>query len=227
MVRFGDGEVRLMNEISIPFQKSSPLLAKRLRQVLSDCSEGLIQGIPALFPSFNATDNIDAITFSRGFFGKYHEFIVSHLNKSRTYYDVGLTYQYINHGSVDVSPLKDYFQKFISIWEGKDIVVICGNRVFNHIDYNIFDSASNVQYLWAPTCNAFDEYDKILEQAKKIPKDKLIVIILGPTATILGYDLFKLGYRALDLGHLAKDYDAYKKQLKSTDENIFKFFAKE
>ncbi|MBU4465609.1 MAG: DUF1792 domain-containing protein, partial [Actinobacteria bacterium] len=33
------------------------------------------------------------------------------------------------------------------------------------------------------------------------------IAILGPTATVLAYDLHRAGYRALDLGHIAKSYD--------------------
>lgn len=40
-----------------------------------------------------------------------------------------------------------------------------------------------------------------------MPKDRLIIIVLGPTAKLLAYDLNKLGYRALDLGHMAKAYE--------------------
>ena len=38
-------------------------------------------------------------------------------------------------------------------------------------------------------------------------KNKLILIALGPTATILAYDLYKLGYRAIDIGHIDIEYE--------------------
>lgn len=226
IIRFGDGEINLMAGNSIPFQHADEKLAERLKEALADCSDNLMQGIPLLFAS-HMGNNIEAIHFTRAFYGKYHNFIVQNLNKDREYYDVSTTYRYIGNGGTDVSFLEDYYNKFISIWKDKDIAVICGDRIFNVIDNNIFDFASSVEYIYAPSTNAFDKYEEIKERALKIDKHKIVIIILGPTATILAYDLFKQGYRALDIGHLAKDYDAYKKKLESTDENVFKFFAKE
>ena len=74
--------------------------------------------------------------------------------------------------------------------------------------------------------NAYNQYNEILLQAQSISKNKLILIILGPTATILAYDLSKLGYRALDIGHLAKDYNAWKMKLQTNDIKVVQnFFA--
>ncbi|MCG8708354.1 DUF1792 domain-containing protein [Brenneria sp. 4F2] len=54
---------------------------------------------------------------------------------------------------------------------------------------------------------------------------RVVIIILGPTAKILSYDLGCFGYQALDLGHIAKSYDWYKKQKKIHSlDNAFNFF---
>ena len=66
-------------------------------------------------------------------------------------------------------------------------------------------------------------YDNLLTNAKKIDKDRLVIIILGPTATVMAYDLAKLGYQALDFGHIAKDYDFYTKKVKHDSETISNF----
>ena len=42
---------------------------------------------------------------------------------------------------------------------------------------------------------------------KNVRKNKLILIALGPTATILAYDLYKLGYLAIDIGHIDIEYE--------------------
>ena len=38
-------------------------------------------------------------------------------------------------------------------------------------------------------------------------KDSLILIALGPTATLLSYNLAKEGYQALDIGHFDIEYE--------------------
>ena len=67
-----------------------------------------------------------------------------------------------------------------------------------------------------------DTAERIFAEARQLPKDRLIIIVLGPTAKLLAYDLNKLGYRALDLGHMAKAYEWLK-----TRDNIVagQFFA--
>lgn len=42
---------------------------------------------------------------------------------------------------------------------------------------------------------------------KKYDKLKLILIALGPTATVLAYDLSICGYQAVDIGHIDIEYE--------------------
>ena len=37
---------------------------------------------------------------------------------------------------------------------------------------------------------------------------------MGPTATLLSFDLFKLGYKALDVGHIDIEYEWYLRKAK-------------
>ena len=69
------------------------------------------------------------------------------------------------------------------------------------------------------------DYDKILNSILEKDKNKLVILILGATATVLAHDLSKKGFRALDLGHLGKDYDAFRKKL-TADSNAIKNFYK-
>ena len=51
----------------------------------------------------------------------------------------------------------------------------------------------------------------------KIYYDQMILIALGPTATILAYDLAKEGYQAVDIGHMDIEYEWY---LRKADRKI-------
>ena len=53
----------------------------------------------------------------------------------------------------------------------------------------------------------------------------LICLILGQTATVMVPDLTDMGYMTWDVGHIAKDYDAYKKQTAKTQANMDAFWA--
>ena len=78
-------------------------------------------------------------------------------------------------------------------------------------------------YIEAPSSNAFSAYDLLFEKALSFGKKKLFVLILGPTATILAYDLAKNGYQALDFGYIGKFYVIYKKNI-SLDGKLADFF---
>jgi len=71
---------------------------------------------------------------------------------------------------------------------------------------NLFDNAASIERIICPAEHAFRIYSVILETIKKLGKDKLIIIALGPTATILAYDLAREDYWALDLGHIDIEY---------------------
>jgi len=62
------------------------------------------------------------------------------------------------------------------------------------IGNDLFDGVSSLQRLICPSKNAFSHYTEILEKAKKLGKDKLVLIALGPTATVLSYDLARAGF---------------------------------
>ena len=131
-----------------------------------------------------------------------------YLNVGQTYYPTNITHfsmHYVNDGSFD-----EYFKKIRSIWQDRDIYLIHGKGIFDGFDYDIFDNAKSVIHQTAPATNAFEKYDEILDEVLKVDKGKLIIIVLGPTATILAYDLSLAGYQALDMGHLAKAYNWYK-----------------
>ena len=50
-------------------------------------------------------------------------------------------------------------------------------------------------------------YEEIFKEITKQDKSKLILIALGPTATVLAYDLSKAGYQAIDIGHIDIEYE--------------------
>ena len=225
--RFGDGELHLMLGIPIPCQRTDEKLSARLKEILSTQHEKLLVGIPQLCVSYLGHD-INLIKSDRATYGRLLPEMYKYLNPQNTYYSADISFEYIQKG---MNVGKDYYEKyysmFRSLWDKKDIVIVCGDRVFDYFEYNIYDNAKSVEYIYAKTNDAFEDYDKIIEKIKQHDKNKPIILMLGPTATVLAYDLSNAGYRALDLGHIAKDYDAYKKGLEINIENIGKFFAKE
>jgi len=228
LTRFGDGEMCLTFGMSIPSQKASEKLSQRLQEVLKNAdSENLMIGLsPIKNSTYGASQKMKKYT--RELMGKLTPQFCNLLKEDTEYYSSWVSVPYITckkHNSIEY--FKNYFNKIRNLWEQKDIVIVCGKRVFDYFEHNIFDNAKNIEYIYAPTNNAFDDYDNILEKVYKLDKNKLIILILGATATVMAYDLCNNGYRALDLGHLSKDYNAFLKQVETSDNNILNFFSAE
>lgn len=222
LCRFGDGELNLCQNLSIPFQKASEKLAQRMIEVLSSDIENIMIAVPEHY--YSERLNLKEINrrFSRLYSNTYIKIINKHRIKSKIFYPAEISLAYTFFETYD---FEDYFRKISSIWKNKDITIICGKTIFDKIENNIFDCAKSVEYQHAPSMDAFESYDEILTQARTIDKNRLVIIILGPTATILAYDLAREGYQALDMGHIAKSYDWYVKSRKTDNiEEAYNFF---
>ena len=220
--RFGDGEIGLMKGDGIPFQVYDEELSNRLFEVFQSDLEDVFIGIPYFV--FNPSDDFESEVkrFVRAWGPKNRPLINSITIPGKTYYDAACTQLYASYQQYD---FHDHFLRVQEIWRNRDITLICGQSVFSHIKNNIFDTANSVTWQYAPARNAYSEYQSILEKAKSSPDNHLIIIILGPTATVLAYDLAIAGYQALDLGHLAKDYDYYLRGVQRDASSLRNFFS--
>ena len=83
------------------------------------------------------------------------------------------------------------------------------SRLGYHND--LFDNAKSIKRILCPKQNAFLCYADIVNSVKRnVDTDKLVLIALGPSATILAYDLSQIGYQAVDLGHMDIEYEWYR-----------------
>lgn len=217
--RLGDGEFTLIFGHSIPFQDWNEELANRLKQILHSDDDILI-GINYDYWNVNNELYKVSLKFMNTYAAKNLQKVTNLLKKNKIYYRSDFTSIYASTPNYN---FKKYFEDIQKIWQDKDVIIVCGKDVFSKLQYNYFENAKSINYIYAPAKNAFLEYNNILKRCKKINKNKLIISILGPTATVLSYDLMRLGYQALDLGHIAKDYDYFMKKTKVTKKNIFEY----
>lgn len=220
-IRLGDGEFQLLFGNSIPFQQASEKLKKHLYTALTNHNNNIITCIPSclFYPKTEFTEI--SLTFWRNNGYKWRKFLRESLDLNKIYYSAEIT---ILTGLYKEYNYDKYFEKIKKLWDKKNIAIICGENVFKDNQYNIFDNSKSIEYLYIPSQNAYNNYENILEKAKQIDKNKLILAICGPTATVLCFDLEKEGYRAIDIGHIAKTYDWFIKNIDS-QKNAEKFFA--
>jgi glycosyltransferase family protein len=202
--RYGDGELRLMlQKGQIIFQPENAELSERLKEVLSSNLDNLIIGLPGPLCTVK-NENLNSRFFWIGFINLYGNLLSKYLDPKRSYGNAGISRFYI--GAIDKTKSERILVSLRKIWDKKDLLIIEGEFSRMGVGNDLFDNATSLQRIVCPAEDAFAKYDDILKSAKYYGKDKLILMALGPTATILSYDLAKSGFWAVDIGHVDVEY---------------------
>lgn len=140
------------------------------------------------------------------FINNYGKRIVPFLNEDKIYGNSFITRFYLGYENKSVKRNQSIVNSLKKIWDNKDLLIIEGRFSRLGVGNDLFGNAKSVQRILSPEKNAFRCYDAIFESAKIHGKEKIILIALGPTATILAYDLAKINYWAIDIGHIDIEY---------------------
>jgi len=219
-VRIGKGEIGLMRGETLPEQRYDRQLARRLKEILQNGEKGLLVGIPYyyIYPQRNLLPSVAVHAQS---IAPQRRFLLKYSLKARHYIDSGITQAYHIYDEYDFDR---HFSMAEKLLKNRNVVVICGEGVWDRLQYNLLNVCNSVEYQYAPGTEAFAQYDQILKRAQTINKEYLILVALGPTAKPLVYDLYKGGYQVWDIGHLLKDFDCYKRKKARTAAEIIQFY---
>lgn len=206
--RFGDGEYLYILGSNIGFQDYNKELAQRLLKILNSEEKNLLIGITLPYKQRYLNRFIYiAKKYYKSFLRRF-KFKLAQMLQKKEYYSSTITRFYIDLKSKKRVP--KYIKKLKKIWDKKDVVIIEGEKSRLGIGNNLFDNMKSIQRVICPITNAFNRYNDIINTIKnKVNKNKLILIALGPTATVLSYDLNNLGYQAIDIGHVDIEYEWY------------------
>ena len=209
--RFGDGEFSCMNYSRISFHDPSEDLAERLKEVLSSDLPNLLIGLPDCFGSLDCY-----VPYTRKFWRKYmskkRQKTYSSLDMNRVYYNAFFNRYYLNFNKTDEYYQRccTYFKKLKEIWKNRDVILFEGQEARLGVADDLLDGAKSIsRIIFCPVKNAFNKYDQILSTFDEVNSDVLILAALGPTATVLAYDLCKKGYQAVDIGHISEEYECF------------------
>ena len=131
---------------------------------------------------------------------------------NRKYYSSMISRFYIEYK--DKSKIPYYIKKLKQIWDKKDILIIEGEMSRLGVGNDLFNNSKSIKRILCPAINAFNVYEKIISQAKKIDKSNLILLALGPTSSVLAYDLYKIGYQVIDVGLIDIEYEWFLRKAK-------------
>lgn len=222
IARFGDGEMKLIAGDGLgergkknEYQVFDGKLQKRLQEILKNPKENVLVSIAPF------SDKYDDMPNYRNGFSYMERFWIDYWKRVNSYFD--FTFKY---GCATISRPSVFYENKLEdikkIWDGRKVLFVVGQGSHFIDEPRLFDNIADKTFLYAKGKSSFDEYEKIFEQIKTYDKDWLVFISLGPTATLLAYDLADLGYQALDMGHLPNCYLQYLGEKESPEKENYK-----
>lgn len=209
--RFGDGEMRIMFQHgNIGFQKYDSDLAQELFEAATSSKEYAI-ALPHGFLS-TRSDNLRTSVF-------WWKYTFENRNNINKFVESSLTNSFLDASfSRTVTELKDKenIDKVIhsvkNLWENRTVLMVEGGQTKFGVGNDLLDNAKKIHRVIGPAVNAYSAIDdlesSIMELNQKI-SNPLILVALGPTATVLVHRLALKGVQAVDIGHFDLQYEYY------------------
>ena len=193
IARFGDGEFKYMFfGSSIGYQQYDEKLATRLQEVLASKDDEDDRVMIAMIDIFGCRPGMRSLAV------QVRPHLNTCINDEQQYYNAMIARSVSNMAFVD---------RLKRLWNDRDVVIVEGSMTRMGIGNDLLANTRSIRRILAPAENAWSAYPQILEEAMRFDHSRLFLIALGPTATVLAYDLGMAGYRALDLGHLDICYE--------------------
>lgn len=204
--RIGDGELSIIEGNSAVFENGDDSLKNRLSKIITTRSNSRF--LVCLNDIFNGLDDFapEAKSYWKEHLGTdKHQKIFHKLEKlNNVYGSATVTRPYMDfQNSVEA---KYIFDGFKDIWNGKDILIVEGCYTRAGVNNDLFSNARSIQRIICPASNCWRKKGKIEKLIKKYGEGKIVLIMLGMTATVIAYELSDFT-QVIDLGHLDAEYD--------------------
>lgn len=204
VARFGDGEMDIIAGHSIPYQDYDERLAGQLREIMGqESSEDFLVCLSDVFEG-RGRYNTNFSFFWNGHLERFAH-LYEEICQAPWYGSTFISRPYID--LEDKSPAATSFAKLKQIWEGQDVLIVEGETSRSGVGNDLFVQAKSVSRIICPSRNAYAHYDQIASAIRQQGKDKLVLLMLGPTAKVLSYNLAKEGFWTIDLGHIDSEYE--------------------
>lgn len=207
--RFGDGELEIIcGRNKCPYQKSTEKLSRRLLEVLNNSNENIVTGLSVFLGSLECFKEQYAEELRRYLTKDKRKDYQEIIDYDKVYYDALMSRPYMMRQ--DRGYAEKIFRLWKKIWDRRDIVIVEGEGTRSGVGNDLYDHAASIKRILCPSKNAWDKYDSIFEYVcNNVKKTDLVMILLGPAATVMAYDLALKGYQAIDTGHLDVEYEWY------------------
>lgn len=200
--RFGDGEIEILRGESIKFQEADVELAKRLKEILmlDENKTDFLVCIPDIFHGLDFCKK-EAYDYHYNHLIRNYKIWYNSINHKRVYYNTFSSRFYSLFA--DKSHCPEMITCWKKIWEQKKVLFVEGEFSRLGVGNTLFDNVGEIKRILCPSQNAWRCYGDILKEVlSRSQESDLVLVALGPTATVLCYDLYENGIKALDIGHL-------------------------
>ena len=217
IARFGDGEFdHLLDLKDIGFQMRTEALTSELSRVLENKNPNLLLCIPRCMNTVKECNKHSGSFWIEWGKNGHHEQIVEMIReragKEYCFGDAQITRPYIDW--ITDNRAKRLFPKLRHLWENRDIIIVEGEQTRMGVGNNLFDNANSVKRILCPAVNAFEKKEEIRETIISNRQDELILMALGPTATVLAAEFAEVGIQALDIGNIDIEYEWFLRKVK-------------
>lgn len=225
LCRFGDGEFEIIFQRKRPcFQLPSESLSSRLKDILTNKDNNILTAIANNYGSLEEYTDSAANAIRKYLSPAVRKEHMQIIDLDKEYYDAYVSRPYIIYKNKEKAT--ETFRLWKEIWAERDVVIIEGEYTRNGVKNDLFQNARKIKRILCSTNEVWDDYEKIYSYvAENIPKNQLILITLGPTATVLAYDLAKLGYQAIDIGQVDNEYEWYLRNVEKRVNIEYKYVA--
>ena len=231
LVRYGDGEFRLMTEnVDHVFQRHNSSLSERLKEILVSKDDRVLVGVHrAYFCKDKPTLKFIEDYYWKDQLPKFIKYkYMDFLDKTKEYYSCEVSIP-MHHFPMSNDELQSFYDRIGKLIDGRDIIFVSGDSDILNYKHNFLkEHSSSVEFVRCPMKSAYEYIDRIRRYVNVInpSKERIVVSCLGPTATVLGYDLaVKDGMRTFDFGHLPREYFVFKSGIRpytSEEEQLIK-----
>ena len=164
--------------------------------------------LPDVFKSLDRYNHYAEDFYKSIFFPKNDHFLKEIAQTNNCYGSTFISRPYID--LVDKSKSTETFTKLKQLWQGRDLLIVEGALTRSGVGNDLFADAKSIKRIICPAKDSYQQIDQI-EQAIRVNADnRLILLMLGPTAKVVVDDLQDLNNQLIDLGHIDSEYEWFK-----------------
>ncbi len=210
--RYGDGEFQIiLGSAKDVYQDDDDGLARRLKEILVS---NLNNHIVALADDYGCMEGLreeNKYEIRKYMTEEKRRQHYQYIDMRKQYYNAYISRPYVIYPHDEREKAYARFVKWKQIWDGRKILLVEGSYTRMGVGNDLFSNAESIERIITLNKNAYSVYQEIFKAVLQVEKDRIVLIALGPAATVLAYDLAQEGYWAIDVGHLDLEYEWYLK----------------